>query len=47
MAHVFLINLAAFTVIGLLFVWLRYRLQVEEQALEAAHAQAALKGGSR
>jgi heme exporter protein C len=44
MLHVFLINLAAFTVMGLLFIWLRYKLQMKEQALEWAHAQAALKG---
>jgi heme exporter protein C len=44
MLHVFLINLAAFTVLGMLFVWLRYRLQMQEQALESAHAQLALKG---
>jgi len=44
MAHVFLANLACFTVLGLLFIWLRYKLQMKEQALESAHAQAALKG---
>jgi heme exporter protein C len=47
MLHVFLINLAAFTVLGILFVWLRYKLQMQEQALESAHAQAALKGVSQ
>ena len=46
MLHVFLTNLAVFTLMGLLFVSLRYKLQMEEQALEAAHAQAALKGAT-
>ena len=44
MAHVFLINLAAFTLMGIVFLVLRYKLQMSEQALEDAHAQAALKG---
>jgi heme exporter protein C len=44
MLHVFLFNLAAFTVLGILFIWLRYRLQMAQQDLEWAHAQAALKG---
>jgi heme exporter protein C len=47
MLHVFLTNLAAFTVIGIIFVVLRYKLQMQEQALESAHAQMALKGVSR
>jgi len=47
MLHVFLTNLAAFTVLGILFVWLRYKLQMQEQALESAHAQAALRGVSQ
>ncbi len=47
MLHVFLTNLAAFTVLGILYVWLRYKLQMQEQALESAHAQMALKGVSR
>jgi heme exporter protein C len=47
MLHVFLTNLAAFTVIGIIFVALRYKLQMQEQALESAHAQMALKGVSR
>src|SRR5262249_40906151 len=33
-AHVFLANLAIFTVLGLFYMWLRYRLQIEENALE-------------
>ncbi len=31
MLHVFLINLAAFTVLGILFVWLRYKLQIRSR----------------
>jgi len=46
MLHVFLFNLAAFTVMGMLYMWLRYKLQVAEQQLESAHAQAALTGGN-
>jgi len=44
MLHVFLINLAIFTVLGLVFLGLRYKLQMSQNALESAHAQAALKG---
>jgi heme exporter protein C len=44
MLHVFLTNLAVFTLMGILFVALRYKLQMQEQALESAHAQAALRG---
>src|SRR5579863_1394563 len=44
MLHVFLTNLAAFTVMGIIFLVLRYKLQMQEHALESAHAQAALKG---
>ncbi len=43
MLHVFLANLAAFTIMGFVFLVLRYKLQMSEQALESAHAQAALK----
>jgi len=43
-AHVFILTLVAFTLLGAWFVWLRYKLATEEQALESAHAQAALKG---
>ena len=46
MLAVFLTNLALFTVMGLLFIWLRYKLQIEEEVLESAHAQAALKGAA-
>jgi heme exporter protein C len=45
--HVFLTNLALFTVLGVIYLFLRYRLQTEEQALESAHAQAALRGVSQ
>ena len=44
MLQVFLTNLALFTVLGLLYLALRYHLQMQEQALESAHAQAALRG---
>ncbi len=43
-AHVFLFTLVAFTILGAVFVWLRYKLALQEQALESAHAQAALRG---
>src|SRR5579862_6728971 len=43
-AHVFLFTLVVFTLLGAWFIWLRYKLATEEQALESAHAQAALKG---
>ncbi len=42
--HVFLFTLVAFTILGAVFVWLRYKLALQEQVLESAHAQAALKG---
>jgi heme exporter protein C len=44
MLQVFLINLGLFTVLGLLYLALRYHVQMQEQALESAHAQAALRG---
>jgi len=44
MLQVFLINLGLFTVMGLLYLALRYHLQMQEQALESAHAHAALRG---
>ncbi|HZP24901.1 MAG TPA: cytochrome c biogenesis protein CcsA [Terriglobales bacterium] len=43
-AHVFLFTLVVFTLLGAWFIWLRYKLATEEQALESAHTQAALKG---
>ena len=42
--HVFLFTLVAFTILGAVFVWLRYKLALQEHVLESAHAQAALKG---
>jgi len=45
--HVFLTNLALFTVLGILYLALRYKLQMQEHALESAHAQAALRGVSQ
>lgn len=42
--HVFLTNLALFTVLGIVYLVLRYKLQMQEQTLESAHAQAALRG---
>ena len=44
MLRVFLSNLAAFTLLGFVFLVVRYRLQMRDYELEAAHAQAALKG---
>ena len=43
-AHVFFTNLALFTVMGVIYLVLRYKLEMAEQALESAHAEAALKG---
>jgi heme exporter protein C len=42
MARAFLWNLLAFTCYCLLVIWMRYRLQVAEQAVEDAHAERAL-----
>jgi heme exporter protein C len=44
--HPLLINVAAFTVLGLLFVGLRYKLQLQERALDLAHAEDSLRGPS-
>lgn len=46
MAHAFLWNLLAFTCYCLLVIWLRYRMQVAEQAIEDAHAERALGEGA-
>jgi hypothetical protein len=35
-------NLAAFAMLALIFVWIRYNQALAEQALEEAHAQASL-----
>jgi heme exporter protein C len=42
MWHAVLWNLAAFAMLALMFVWIRYRQALAEQALEEAHAQASL-----
>jgi heme exporter protein C len=42
MAHAFLWNLVAFTCYALLVIWMRYRQQIAEQAVEEAHAERAL-----
>jgi heme exporter protein C len=47
MAHVFLWNLLAFTCVGIIFIALRYRLQVLENQVEAEHAQLALQGAAK
>jgi len=47
MLHAFLWNLLAFTFVGICFIVARYRLQVMENKVEAAHAQLALQGGAR
>jgi heme exporter protein C len=46
MLHAFLWNLLSFTCLGIVLVAMRYRLQVMEQKVESAHAQAALVGGN-
>ncbi|HWS97705.1 MAG TPA: cytochrome c biogenesis protein CcsA, partial [Candidatus Methylomirabilis sp.] len=47
MLHAFLWNLLAFTFVGICFIVARYRLQLMENKVEAAHAQLALQGGAR
>jgi len=42
MWHAVLWNLAAFSMLALMFVWVRYRQALAEHALEEAHAQASL-----
>ena len=46
MLHAFFINLVAFTMLGILLVWLRYTLERVKQRVEEAHAMKAL-GGAR
>jgi heme exporter protein C len=46
MLHAFFINLVAFTMLGILLVWLRYTLERVKQRVEEAHAMKAL-GGTR
>jgi heme exporter protein C len=45
--HAFLWNLLAFTLVGIVLVAVRYRLQKMENQVEEAHAQLALEGGAR
>ena len=47
MLHAFFWNLAAFTCVGIVLMVVRYRLQVLEEKVEAAHADLALQGGVR
>jgi heme exporter protein C len=47
MLHAFLWNLLAFTLVGVILIAARYRLQRMENELEASHAQLALQGGAR
>jgi hypothetical protein len=46
MLHAFFINLVAFTMLGILLVWLRFTLERVKQRVEEAHAMKAL-GGAR
>jgi heme exporter protein C len=46
MLHAFFINLVAFTMLGILLVWLRYTLERVKQRVEEEHAMKAL-GGAR
>lgn len=43
MAKAFLWNMLAFTMYALLVMWIRYRLQLAERAVEEAHAERALQ----
>jgi heme exporter protein C len=42
--HTLLLNVAAFTIVGIIYLVMCYKLQMQEQALESAHAQTALRG---
>ncbi len=46
MAKAFLWNMIAFTVYGILVMWMRYRLELAERAVEEAHAEKALQEGA-
>ncbi len=46
MAKAFLWNMIAFTVYGILVMWLRYRLELAERAVEEAHIEKALQEGA-
>jgi hypothetical protein len=45
MLHAFFVNIAAFTALGVLLVWVRYTLERVKQRVEEAHAMKALAGG--
>ena len=47
MLHAFFINMAAFTMFGILLVWLRFVLERTRQKVEEAHAMKALAGAAR
>lgn len=44
MLHAFFVNIAAFTALGMLLVWLRFVLERTRQKVEEAHAMKALAG---
>ena len=44
MLHAFLVNMAAFTALGILLMWVRYTLERVKQKVEEAHAMKALAG---
>ena len=46
MLKAFMWNMIAFTVYGILVMWLRYRLELAERAVEEAHAEKALQEGA-
>jgi heme exporter protein C len=46
MLHAFLINMAAFTALGILLIWVRYTLERVKQRVEEAHAMKALTGSA-
>jgi heme exporter protein C len=47
MMHALLINWAGFLALGLLLIWLRYRLERLRQQVEEAHAMKAIAGAAR
>ncbi len=44
MLHAFLVNMAAFTALGILLIWVRFTLERVKQKVEEAHAMKALAG---
>lgn len=44
MLHAFLVNMAAFTALGILLIWVRFVLERVKQKVEEAHAMKALAG---